>query len=141
MNTGPATPARPTGITVLAVLSAIGGVFGLFGACALFGLGALGGALVGGQEGAQVGFFGVLMGILGLGSAGLSLAFAYGAWNLKPWAWMLGLVGQGLGIATNLYNLISGSSGIFGTIISLIIPGIIIYYLFTPEVKRAFGRA
>jgi uncharacterized membrane protein (DUF2068 family) len=72
-------------------------------------------------------------------SAALSLAFAYGAWYLKPWGWIMGIVSQGLSVLISLINIINGSS-FFSQVINIAIAGAIIYYLFTPEVKRAFGR-
>ena len=128
---------RPTGVTILAVLAAIGGVLGLFGAFALFGAGAL--AAVAGA-GFLTGGFAVFWGLVTLVQAGISLVFAYGAWYLKPWAWILGVGAEGLAILVALINWIGGNSGFFSFLISAAIAGVIIYYLFTPEVKRAFGR-
>ena len=70
----------------------------------------------------------------------LALAFAYGAWTLKPWAWTLGIVAEGLGIALAVLFIVDGSS-ITSQAISIMIAGAILYYLFTPAVKAAFGRA
>lgn len=137
---------RPTGVTILAVLAAIGGVLGLLGACTLFGAGLFGAAALsslgaGGAAVAQVGFMTILSGILILVSSVLDLAFAYGAWFLKPWGWMLGIVSQGFSIFVQLVYLVTGSGGFFSFLISVAISGVIIYYLMTPDVKKAFGRA
>jgi uncharacterized membrane protein (DUF2068 family) len=113
------------GITILAVLAAIGGLFGLFGGFVLLGAGAINGMYP-------------ILGIITLISAIASLAFAYGAWTLQPWAWMLGLVIQGVNVILAIISLIRGD---FSSIVSLIIAGIIIYYLMTPEIKRAFGQS
>jgi uncharacterized membrane protein (DUF2068 family) len=69
----------------------------------------------------------------------LSLVFGYGAWTLKPWAWTLGIVAEGLSILYGLYSIVA--QGNFGSIIGIIIAAVIIYYLFTPNVKQAFGRS
>jgi uncharacterized membrane protein (DUF2068 family) len=82
-----------------------------------------------------------IFGAIGLVSALLYLAFGFGAWTLKPWAWMLGIIGAGISIASNLLSLISGNASIVGAVISLIIPGVILWYLFRPDIKAAFGRA
>jgi len=117
MNT---TPARPTGITILAVLAAIGGVFSLLAAF-------------------TVGLLGFFWTILFLVSAIFDFAFAYFAWTLQPLGWMLGIVAEGVAVLVALINLIAG--GGFGNfLVSLIIAGAIVYYLFTPAVKQAFGR-
>ncbi len=117
------------GVTILAVLAAIGGVFALLGTvCSI--------ALI-----FALPFLSVLFALVTLVSGVLSLVFAYGAWYLKPWAWMLGLVAEGLAVLSNLVNLILGYSNFGSFLVSLVVAGAIVYYLMTPEVKRAFGRA
>jgi hypothetical protein len=124
------------GITILAVLSAIGGVFGLLGG----GLIALvGGAATAGGAGPLGGFI-TIIGFVAIAQAVLSLAFAYGAWTLKPWAWTLGMVVAAVGIVVSALFIINGSP-ITSQIISIAISAVIIYYLNTPAVKAAFGRA
>ena len=137
--------ARPMGITILAILSVIGGIFGLIGGLGLIAGGALLGGAVGGTTGAALGGMAFIFGIVTLGFAVAYIAFAYGAWTLKAWGWMLGvimalasIVWTILGIVLSgdiVANLISVS-----TIISVAIPLIILYYLNTPTVKAAFGR-
>jgi hypothetical protein len=128
---------RPTGVTILAILAVIGGFLGLCGSLTLFGVGGLGVMAGEVSSGAMAGIFGAI----GLVSALLYLAFGFGAWTLKPWAWMLGIIGAGVSIASNLLSLISGNASIVGAVISLIIPGVILWYLFRPDIKAAFGRA
>jgi hypothetical protein len=134
------TPAeRPTGVTILAILAAIGGVFGLLGGIVLLGAGGL--AAGGGQ--AALGGLAAIFGLLALVLGVLNLALAYGFWTLKPWAWPLGV---GLQIAslviTAITILLSGDivGGITSSIIGIVISVIILYYLFQPHVKAAFGR-
>jgi uncharacterized membrane protein (DUF2068 family) len=132
----PTTQTRPTGVTILAILAAIGGVLGILGGLALIGLGGL--------AAASTGFLGGLIaifGIIALVQAVLSLAFAYGAWMLKPWGWTLGIVVEVIGIALSLLFIVDGDSTITSQAISIVIGVAIIYYLFTPAVKTAFGRA
>lgn len=127
--------ARPMGVTILAVLAAIGGVLGLLGGIALLGLGGLAGAGGAGPLGGFVAIFG----IIAIGQAVLALAFAYGAWMLKPWAWTLGIVAFGISLVLAVLGMINGD--FTGQILSAGIAVAILYYLFTPTVKAAFGRA
>lgn len=122
------TTQRPTGITILAVLAAIGGVFGLLGGFVLMGAGGLIGAGMA-----------VILGIVTIVIAIGDLAFAYGAWSLQPWAWMLGI---GLQAANILFSILAGilNNSLGSQILSIIISGIIIYYLMTPPIKKAFGQ-
>jgi uncharacterized membrane protein (DUF2068 family) len=69
----------------------------------------------------------------------LALAFAYGAWMLKPWAWMLGMVAFGISLVLSVLGIINGDFS--GQIISILIAIAVLYYLNTPAVKAAFGRA
>jgi hypothetical protein len=125
------------GITVLAVLSAIGGVLGLLGGVALIGLGGLAAASTG-----TAAYFGLgaIWGVLLLATAIASLAFAYGAWTLKPWAWPLGVALAIISLALSALTIISGGD-ISGQVISVVIQAIILYYLFQPSIKSLFGRA
>ena len=89
----------------------------------------------------------ILLGILTLIIGVLYIAFSAGAWRLQRWAWPLGMAAGSLAIIVNgvrlLYNLfalVKGEpvSGIVGPILALIVGGIILYYLFSDPVQRAF---
>jgi hypothetical protein len=132
-----ATTGRPLGITIMAIIAGIFGVLGLLAGLALFGLsgllGAVGGASVAGQ--------GMLSSLFALVTAILALAFAYGAWNLKPWAWPLGLAFAGFAVVSGVIGLASGDTDITGFVIGIAIAGLVAWYLMTPGVKAAFGRS
>ena len=124
--------ARPTGITILAVLAAIAGVLGLLGSLAVIGLG---GAL------AAVGYGG-LYSLIGFGILAVSIAelvFAFGAWTLRPWAWMLGIAIQAVNIVLQLVWITQGAS-FTSALISVAVAVVILYYLDTPGVRTAFGK-
>src|SRR5512140_673603 len=125
----PPAPPRPMGVTILAVLAAIGGIFALLGTVCGFAAIFI------------LPFFGILVSLILLVSGVLNLVFAYGAWYLKPWGWTLGIAAEGLAVLSSLFNWILGYSNFGNFLVSLIIAGVIVYYLMTPEVKRAFGRA
>jgi hypothetical protein len=132
----PSTPSvRPQGVTILAILAAIGGVLGIFG-----GLAALfGGAVIGGLGGGALGGLLSIIGLVALVQSALELAFAYGAWRLQPWAWTLGVAAAVISLVISVLWIIGGQS-LFNQAISIVIAAVILYYLNTPEVKRAFGR-
>jgi hypothetical protein len=131
---GPA--ARPTGITILAVLSAIGGIFAILG-----GLGAVvGGGFVGavtgsGALGGMVTLIGLALLVLGV----VELILAYGLWGLQPWAWQLGAILQVASVVIAILEVLAGYP-VSSVVISVVIAGIILYYLNTPAVRQAFGR-
>ena len=135
---------RPQGVTILAVLALIGGIFGVIGGLGLMMGGALFGGMIGGAAGAAVGSMGFIYGIILLGLSIADLAFAYGAWTLKPWAWALGIIAA---IANLLFigvRVVTGGdimSALVASAISIVIWAVVLYYLTTPNVKTAFGRA
>jgi uncharacterized membrane protein (DUF2068 family) len=120
----PTARTRPQGVTILAVLAAIGGVLGILAGVALLGLG---GSIA-------------IFGLIAVVQSVLLLAFAYGAWMLKPWAWTLGVVAEVIGLILSVLFIVNGSS-ISSQVIGIVISVAILYYLFTPNVKAAFGRA
>jgi len=126
---------RPTGITILAVLSAISGVLSILAGLGLLAGGAALAAVV------SVGGLFTIFGILAIVIGALSLAFAYGAWMLLPWAWILGIASQLIGIGVTIVQIVLGYQSITGAIIGIAISLIILYYLDTPDVRRAFGRS
>ena len=128
---------RPTGITILAVLALVGGVFYLLSALAS---GFLGGGLAATFVGTGVGGLFALLGIVALVLGIAYLAFAYGAWTLKPWGWILGVAIAVVGLALSLVYVLQGDA-ITNQLISVVVDIIILYYLNTPDVKKAFGRA
>ena len=140
MQQAPPTTApprtRPQGVTILAILAAIGGVLGLLAGIALVGVGGLAGA---GGAGPLAGFI-AIFGIIAVVQSVLLLAFAYGAWTLKPWAWTLGVVAEVIGLILSVLFIINGAD-ISSQVIGIVIAVAILYYLFTPNVKAAFGRA
>ena len=127
----PPPSARPTGITILAILAAIAGVFGILGGIAVIGLGGVLAAAYGGFY-TLVGF-----GILAI-SIG-ELAFAFGAWTLRPWGWTLGVAVSALNILLQILWITQGAS-IGSVILSVVISLAILYYLDTTTVRAAFGK-
>jgi len=79
--------------------------------------------------GLVLGVVGGIMTVIGL----VSFAVAYGYLNGLGWAWGLGLVVAVIGIVLGLPSLP-------GSIISILLEVLIIYYLTRPHVKRFFGK-
>lgn len=130
---------RPMGVTIIAVLAIIGGVFGLCGGT----VGIVGSGF--GGIGSILGFENLHPGVLFWGSllslviGVLDLVFGFGALALRPWAWILGVGLQALSLVENIISFIQGD-GRVGATISAIIAAVILAYLFSGTVQRAFGR-
>lgn len=133
---------RPTGVTILAVLAIVYGVFSLL--LALLGL--LGSALLASGVG-NVGYgAGTLVyatisdAVLGI----LYLAFGIGAFRLKGWAWTTGVVALVLDVVRTMVGVVirgvsAGES--VGAVITIVIALLVLWYLFRPHVRAAFGKA
>jgi hypothetical protein len=136
---------RPIGVTVIAVISAILGILAmllglllmlggaLFGGLAV-STGGPGAGIAGGLFAGIFGFFGFVFLIVGI----VDIVFAYGAWTLKPWAWMLGIVIAAVSIVLALLSL--GGDSAVTEVVTIALWAVVIYYLNTPPVKLAFGR-
>ena len=129
---------RPTGITIIAVLMIIGGLILLFtGITPLFL-----GPLISIDSDSSTSALGFLITIGGLVLVGLGVASLIVSWGLlkgKGWARTITLIISIIAIISAIINLISNEDLVH--IISVIIYGIIIYYMFTDKVKLFFGKA
>jgi hypothetical protein len=141
----PPAVGRPTGATVIAIIEAILGVLGALAALALVGLGSIAGGLGGLSDvegGAAVGgilaglgfFFGIILALIAI----LYFAIAYGVWNGRGWAWMLGVIVSIIAIVFGVLGLSGGVSAF--NLIQLALPIVVLYYLWQPDVKRWLGR-
>ncbi|MGH9990307.1 MAG: hypothetical protein ACREAS_07715 [Nitrososphaera sp.] len=104
------------GVTIIAILTAIGGL--IFLASGLFLL-----------------IIGIGIILLALGIA--YLVMAYGLWKGKGWAWTITLILSAIGIVVALISIAAGN---IGAIFSIVIHGVVIYYLYRPNVKAFFGK-
>jgi len=136
---------RPMGATVISVIDGILGVLGILGGVLIMAGGALLGGIAGssGVDGgaaaggilAGAGFiFGIIVILISL----LYLAVAYGVWKARGWAWTLGMVVSIIFLVFAVLGLAGGVS--IYTIIEVVLPAIVIYFLWTPDVKRYLGR-
>ena len=134
---------RPTGITIIAIVYILLAVLSLLWSGLVFGVGGLS-SLVGGVFGAEsIAAFGASTGwagFVGIITAVVQFAVAFGLLAMKKWAWILALIGVGLTVVEGVVSLFAG--GPFGFMcggLALIIPVIILIYLLRPTIRGAFG--
>lgn len=133
-------PSRPLGVTIIALIAAVGGVLGILAAAAV-----LVGALSFSDMAARAGYSGsAISGTVAALLAGIYavvvLVFAYGAWTLKSWGWLLGLAVFGFGGLSDLLLGVAGAMAMPNTIANVVIAAVVIYYWLRPNVRAAFGR-
>jgi hypothetical protein len=138
-----APAGRPTGATVISVIEGILGVLfllvGLFVGFIGGTLGSLAGAAGGNAAaGGVLAGVGIIFGVIVIAIGVLYLLIAYGVWKARGWAWMLGMVVSIIVLVFAVLGLGNGVS--LSTIISTALPAIVVYFLWTPEVKRYLGR-
>jgi hypothetical protein len=146
-------PPRPTGVTILGVLAILGGIAGLIGGVALISLGLLIGTLLASQianqltlagypglAGLEAGLIGtiiIVIGVVALLMGILYLAVGIGFFGGKGWAWTLGMIVSVIGVVLAIAQIAFGN---VGSVVSLIIGVLILYYLMRPHVKAFFGK-
>ena len=67
----------------------------------------------------------------------LWFVFAWGLFTGKGWAWIITVI---LAIISAIFNILSIFSLSYGSVFSLIVNIIILYYMYRPNVKTWFGR-
>jgi uncharacterized membrane protein HdeD (DUF308 family) len=107
---------RPLGVTIIAILTLIGGLIFLASGIPLLIIG-----------------IGIILVALGIAY----LVMAYGLWNGKGWAWTITLILSVIGIIVAIVSIAAGN---VAAIINVIIHGVVIYYLYRPNVKAFFGK-
>ena len=133
------TQHRPTGITIIAVLMIIGGIVLLFTGITPLFIGPL--ISIDSSSDSSTSALGLLITIGGLVLVALGIASLIVSWGLlkgKRWARTITLIISFIAIIFAIISLASSSDLIH--IISVIIYGIIIYYMFTNKVKLFFGK-
>ena len=85
-----------------------------------------------------LGGLGIAFGVVLVAIAIVSFVVAYGLLKGKGWAWTVSIILSIISIVWNAITLVTAAN--FGGIISIIISGVILYYLFRPHVKAYFGK-
>ena len=78
----------------------------------------------------------IIAGILAV----LELVLAWGLWTLQTWAFWATVAIEVLSIINSLFGLTQRNTSLFATLVSLIIPVIILIYLFADRNVRAAFR-
>lgn len=117
----------PSGLLAIALLVTIGAILGI-----LEGVLGLIGALA---EGAPL--WGTYSGIL-LAVSIIELVVGFGLWTLKGWAWTAAIVVVILRVIAGVVSL--ALSITISPLVALVVHAIVLWYLFRPNVKGAFGK-
>ena len=133
------TQHRPDGIIIIAILMVIGGIILLFTGITPLFLGPL--ISIETSSDYAISELGMLITTGGLVLVGLGIASFIVSWGLlkgKKWARTITLIISIIAIIFAIISLVSSEDLIH--IIEIIVYGIIIYYMFTKNVKLFFGK-
>ena len=119
----------PIGIAVLGFFALVNGI-----SAAIIGL-QLMGIVVFGPVSTGSGTF--IWGLLAFVLGALWVAVGYGAWNLRIWAWTIGMLLAVLGILNAVFILI-GTGDLTKGLAAVLLPAVILWYLNSQGVKDAF---
>jgi len=119
---------RPLGVTILGILWILGGLILLAG-------GFLGGAVLAvagfGSLGAAIGVIFFIIGIV-------DLLLGVGCFMAWPWVWIVGVIFSAISVLIGIVSLFSNWAS---ALVNIIIAGIILWYLFQPQVKAYFHHS
>jgi hypothetical protein len=136
---------RPTGVTVIAVLVIIGGILLLLAGIGVVAVGSLSISQI-------IGLGFVIIGAILLAVGIGFLVVSYGLLKGKRWSWTITVILLFIGIAIDVASIIIFGYFTFnmdtstfltnnsGSIASIIISVIILYYLYRPHIKSYFGK-
>lgn len=134
---------RPRGVTIMAVLLGIEGLLELIvGIVLIIAANSLSRTFV--SHGHRITAHIVDAAGIGLGGVGIAigvitLLFVFGLWTLRRWAYWAAIIIEGLSLLWSIIGIVRQTSTIGGSIASMIIPVIVlVYFLFSPNVRRAF---
>jgi hypothetical protein len=144
---------RPIGVTIIAILVIIGGISSIVGglaAIAFAGIVSMSSTETGSNAAIDIGSLSIIplvLGIILLIIGIIYLAVSYGLLKGKGWAWIVTIVVTIIGLIMQIISAVitglassSIETAIVTHIIGIIISGIIIFYLYRPNVRAYFGR-
>jgi hypothetical protein len=133
----------PAGIMLIAILFFILGILSLLWGALVFGVGGIS-SLIGGLFGAEnILTFGnttAWSGFISLLTAGVEIIVGFGLLGMKKWAWYLAVIGVALNVLEGIVQIFTG--GLYGLMcgtIAIIIPIILLIYLFRPGIRQVFN--
>lgn len=128
---------RPSGVTVVAVLALMQGIVGVLVAMAWLQLASIF-EQRGGSISLLIAMLAEVKGWLWIGLSLMYVLFAAGAWQVRRWAWWVGLL---VSVLTLLYGTSILLKGVYAAVVvALIIPVVIFAYVLSPAGRRGLGR-
>lgn len=122
----------PILISVVGFFAALAGVYYIFGGLRLIGFDFFG-AFKDYPVTSGLWFWGVMWIVVGV----IYIAVAGALWSLRPWAWLFAMIMAVFGLVSAFFVMFD--AGLGPALGAALLPGLILWYLNTAEVKAAFG--
>ncbi|GBC73242.1 hypothetical protein HRbin04_00639 [archaeon HR04] len=140
---------RPLGVTIIAVIMAIGGIILTIIGAAMIGIAGTT-SISSSTSTIDSTVFTILLLVIGpivLVLGVTNFVVSYGLFKGKEWAWAIAVLVLIMGIAITAVQMAitkwigtDAIGNVTGSVIGIVINGIILYYLFRPHVKTYFRR-
>lgn len=130
---------RPLGVWIIGILVLIGAIFRILGGITALGVTGLSMAGKLGEESGSLGGDALAIGIVTLIVGVLLLIFALAFLGLRPWAWTATMIFEMITIVIVIVQFIFDGWN-WATLVGLIIPLIIVFYMTRPRIREAFSR-
>lgn len=128
---------RPFGVALISIIVAIEAIFQILAALAMFGL-----STAGFFTTTYAGASAVIMaiGIIALVVGIIELVVAAGMWSMESWTWVLAVIISWIDVVFDIVGAFVNSQSFAATLVSIIVPVIVLIYFYQPGVRKAFGR-
>jgi hypothetical protein len=126
--------SRPMGVIVIAIVLLLGVVVNFAAAADLLGF-------AGARTVAERGAIAVPVGWLLVIAGVLSIPAAYGVFAMTSWGWALAVGLNVMAFVQNALMYLNDASVLVAMVVTAIVPALILWYLFRPHIRAAFGRA
>lgn len=128
---------RPLGIAIIGILVAIEAILQILACLALFGVSTVG--LF------ATPFTGPMAALLALSSIALiigivELVVASGLWSMEKWAWVVAVIVLWIDVVFDVIGGIIQTQSWGAVLLSLIIPVIVLIYMYMPGVRKVFDK-
>lgn len=128
---------RPFGVSLIAILIGIEAVLQILSALALFGISTVG-IFETPYYGAATAI--MIIGIVALLIGIVELVVSASMWSMEGWTWVLTVIICWIDIVFDIINAFVNAQTFGATILSLIIPVIVLIYFYQSNVRKEFGK-
>lgn len=128
---------RPFGVALVSIIIAIEAILQILAALAMFGL-STAGFFATPYVGAATVVLAIAVIALVIGI--IELVVAAAMWSLEGWAWILTVIICWIDVVFDIINAFVNAQTFAATLVSLIIPVVVLIYFYQPGVRKAFGR-